>query len=129
MKRNRLSAREWGERVVLALLFVAIGSFIMVVFNPWGHGPLLNRVDDYLAKIGVSILLLVVALLARNSTRCEKYWQVLFAFFYPDRGGLLGIYIRYISDQIPGCDRCHSGWLGSTKVERMLRGRKCDRHL
>lgn len=81
MKRNHLSAREWGERIVLALLFVAIGSFIMIVFNPWGAGPKLNRVDDYLTKIGISILLLVVALLARKSERFEKYWQVLFAFF------------------------------------------------
>ena len=50
MKRNRLSAREWAERIVWALLFVTIGSFIMLVFNPWGKGPILNRVDDYLAR-------------------------------------------------------------------------------
>lgn len=81
MKRNRLLAREWVKRVVLALLFVAKGSFIMVIFNPWGKGPRLNPVDDYLAKIGVSIFLLAVALLARKSNRFEKYWQVLFALF------------------------------------------------
>ena len=81
MKRNRLLAREWGKRVVLASLFVAIGSLIMVIFNPWGKGPKLGPIDDYLAKLGVSIFLLVVALLARKSKRFVKYWQVLFAFF------------------------------------------------
>ena len=82
MKSNRLAAREWGERIVLALLFTAIGSFIMIVFNPWGSGPLLhNRVEDYLAKIGTSVILLVAALLVRRSKRFEKYWQILFALF------------------------------------------------
>ena len=81
MKSNRLSAREWGERIVLALLFTAIASLIMIVFNPWGRGPLLSRVADYLAKIGVSVLLLAAALLVRRSKRFEKYWQILFAFF------------------------------------------------
>ena len=81
MKRNQLTAGKWINRTVLALLFISIGSFIMIVFNPWGKGPLLSPADDYLAKIGVSILLLVVALLARRSERFEKYWQLLFAYF------------------------------------------------
>jgi membrane protease YdiL (CAAX protease family) len=75
MKNNRLSAREWGERIVMALLFVAIGSLIMIVFSPWR--PLLGRVADYLGRIGLIILLLVSVLLVRRSKRFEKYWQVL----------------------------------------------------
>jgi len=82
MKNNRLSAKEWGERFVLAVLFTALGSYMMIVFNPWGSGPLLhNRVEDYLAKISTSIVLLVAALLVRRSKRFEKYWQILYALF------------------------------------------------
>ncbi len=79
--RNRLSAREWAERIVLALLFVAVAGAIIIVFNPWGQGPLLDKVDDYLAKIGTSAVLLAAALLARRSTRFRRYWQLLFACF------------------------------------------------
>ncbi len=82
MKSNRLSARDWGERIVLAVLFTAIGSYLMIVFNPWGSGPLLhNRVEDYLAKIGTSVILLAAALLLRRSERFEKFWQLMFALF------------------------------------------------
>ena len=82
MENNRLSAREWGERIVLAVLFTALGSYMMIVFNPWGSGPLLhNRIEDYLAKISTSLVLLVAALLVRRSKRFEKYWQILFALF------------------------------------------------
>ncbi|MCX6036051.1 MAG: CPBP family intramembrane metalloprotease [Chloroflexi bacterium] len=75
MKNNRLSAREWGERILLALLFTAIGSLIMIVFSPLR--PLLDRVADYLGRIGLILLLLIAVLLVRKSTRFEKYWQVL----------------------------------------------------
>lgn len=78
---SHLSAREWVERIVLAFLFIAIGGFVIIVFSPWGNGPLLGKVDDYLAKIGVSALLLTAALLARRSTRFQRYWQLLFACF------------------------------------------------
>ena len=81
MTSKRLSAREWGERIVVALLFTAIGGFVIICFLPWGEGPLLGKTDDYLAKIGVSVLLLVLALLARRSERLRKYWQILFALF------------------------------------------------
>lgn len=59
VKDNHLSPREWGERIGLALLFAAIGSLIMLVFSPWR--PLLGRVDDYLGRIGLIVLLLIAA--------------------------------------------------------------------
>lgn len=79
MKNSHLSAREWGERIVLALLFTAIGSLIMIVFSPWR--PLLGRVNDYLGRIGLIILLLIAALLVRRSRRYEDHAQVLFGLF------------------------------------------------
>ena len=79
MKTNRLSAREWGERIVLALLFITIGSLIMVVFSPWR--PLLGRVSDYLGRISLTALLLALMLLAHRSQRFEKYRPVLLGLF------------------------------------------------
>ena len=81
MDGERLSARGWGERIVAALLFTAIGGFIITCFMPWGEGPLLGKIDDYLAKIGVSMVLLAGALLARRIERLRPYRQILFALF------------------------------------------------
>jgi membrane protease YdiL (CAAX protease family) len=74
MESNRLSARGWGERILLALLFTAIGSLIIIVFSPLR--PLLDGVADYLGRIGLILLLLIAVLLVRKSRRFEKYWQV-----------------------------------------------------
>lgn len=74
MRNDHSSAREWGERILLALFFTAIAASIMLVFLPWGEEPELGRVPDYLAKIGVSGMLLGAALLARRSERLAKHW-------------------------------------------------------
>jgi len=79
MKNSHLSAREWSERIVLALLFAAIGLLIMTVFSPWR--PLLGRVNDYLGRIGLIILLLIAVLLVRRSRRYKDHAQVLFGLF------------------------------------------------
>lgn len=76
---NHLSVRDWGERILLAFLFTAIGLLIMVVFSPWR--PLLGRVNDYLGRIGLIVILLIALLLLRRSRYCEKHWQVLLGLF------------------------------------------------
>lgn len=81
MKFHQLPVKKWGERIIVALLFTTVTGLIMIVFNPWGAGPILGRMDDYLAKIGMGFLLLAAALLSRKSKRLEKYWQVLFGLF------------------------------------------------
>lgn len=110
MKKNRLLAREWGEWIVLALLFIAIGSLIMIVFSPWGQ-PLLGRVADYLGRIGLIILLLAATLLVRRSKRFEKYWQILFAFFVMTFAVSLDrIFGIYLIDYLGIIDNTPAGW-------------------
>jgi membrane protease YdiL (CAAX protease family) len=97
MQNNHLSAREWGERFVLALLFIAIGSLIYSVFSPMR--PLLDRgalekVVDYLGRIGLITTLLAAVLLARKNKHLEKYGQVLL--------GLLIMAIAVSMDRIFG---------------------------
>jgi membrane protease YdiL (CAAX protease family) len=82
MNINRLLKKEWGERILLALLFVAIGWLIYLVFSPMR--PLLSktavplgRAADYLGRIGLIVTLLTAVLLVRRSPRFEKYGQIL----------------------------------------------------
>jgi hypothetical protein len=81
MVTNRLSGKELLERVIYALVFIALGGFIIIVFNPWGGDPLLGKSVDYLAKLGMGVLLLVAALLVRRSKKFHETWQILFALF------------------------------------------------
>jgi membrane protease YdiL (CAAX protease family) len=74
MKINRPLTNEFVERIVLALLFTAIGSLIYIVFSPLR--PLLDRVTDYLGRIALILLLLMAVWLVRKSKRLEKYGQV-----------------------------------------------------
>jgi membrane protease YdiL (CAAX protease family) len=78
MKNNPLPAREWSERIVLALLFAAVGSLIYIVFSPLR--PLLDRGTDYLGRIVVILLLMVAVLLVRRRKSLEKYWQIINGF-------------------------------------------------
>lgn len=74
MKSNQLTAREWVERVVLALVFLVFGFLIYIVFSPFR--PLLPRIPDYLGRIGLIVLLLAATLLIRRNDRYGKYYQV-----------------------------------------------------
>lgn len=81
MKKNHPSTNEWIERILAALLFTVVAGSIIFVFSPWIPPSVLSRTDDYLAKIGVGLLLLILALLVRRGRRFEKYWKILFALF------------------------------------------------
>jgi uncharacterized protein len=80
MERKHISAGEWIERIVLALLFVAIGGAIMIALKPWGKLFFADDMD-FLVRVGAIILLLVAAGLLRKSRRFEKYWQICYALF------------------------------------------------
>jgi len=76
-----ISKNNWLQRSILALLFIVIGSAIIYFFNPWQYETTLPRIYDYLAKIGVCILLLLLTILARHSQRFHAYWQIPWALF------------------------------------------------
>ncbi len=77
---KRLSTGEWIERIVLALVFVGVGGAIIFMFKPWGK-QLFEPVDNFLWRLGLSIVLLAAAWLTRRSTRLSRYWQVVYAMF------------------------------------------------
>ena len=80
MKIQPLPAREWIERAFVALLFIAVGALIMIVFSPlrplFDKGP--ERVWDYLGRIALVAALLAAALLLwrSRSPRYAKYTPV-----------------------------------------------------
>ena len=142
MKKGRLSAAEWGERILLALLFSAIGLMIVVVFSPWR--PLLSRVTDYLGRIGLIVLLLIAVVLVRRNKRWENHAQILYGLlimaFAVSLDWIFGIYlINYlgINDNTPAgwallklnecavvagviilCTRIFGGSLGSIYIQK-----------
>ncbi len=73
MKIQPLPASEWAERAVAALLFIAVGTLIIVVFSPLR--PLLSHVSDYVGRIVLVAMLLAAVLLLRRSQsqRYSKY--------------------------------------------------------
>lgn len=76
MKNISLTGREWVERILLAFLFVAIGSLIIIVFSPLR--PLLDPVRDYIGRISLSVILLIAVVLLRRSDRYKKFCPVMF---------------------------------------------------
>jgi len=118
MKNNRLSAGEWVERIILALLFIVIGGAIMIVFKPWGRLFLVARFDahlgaiyDFLCRIGMSVLLVVAAVLLRRNKRLEKYWRICFALFILTAALSLALIINtYLFDKLDVSDANIAGW-------------------
>jgi membrane protease YdiL (CAAX protease family) len=107
--KNYFLAGGWGERIVLALLFVAIGSLIMIVFSPWR--PLLGKINDYLGRIGLITLLVVAVLLARQSNHFEKYWLILFGFLIMAVAVSLDwVFGVYLIDHLGIKDTTPAGW-------------------
>ena len=110
MKSNKITTIGWVERIILALGVLALGLSIMTVFNPW-RIPRLDRVNDYLAKIGTGSILCVVALLMRKSKRLNKYWPLVFAFFILTVSIALDfIFAQYLLKYLGVSDSAPIGW-------------------
>jgi len=101
----------WGERLVFAILFIFCSSTIYFLFNPWESGPILDKIPDYLAKIGSSLGLLTLALFARRSHRFHTYWQIIFALFILNAALTLDfIFGQYMIKYLVVLDTTPAGW-------------------
>jgi hypothetical protein len=105
----RLSAGEWVERIILAVLFVAVGGSIYLVFSPLR--PLLDGVPDYLGRIGLIVTLLAAFLLVRRSVRFKKYGQVVLGLLIMSVAVSLDLIIgRYLLHYLKVSDTTAAGW-------------------
>ena len=111
MKNPNQLVSEWGQRIVFALIFTTISASIMIILNPWVAVPKLGWINDYLTKICVGGVLLIVALLARRSKLFEKYWQVIFALFILTVAISLDlVFGKYMIIQLGIIDTTPAGW-------------------
>lgn len=75
MDTHRLSLKDWGVRSALALVFVALGLLLYIVFSPLR--PMLDRSADYLGRIGVTAGLLLIVWFAGKSEQLKPYRSLL----------------------------------------------------
>jgi len=93
----------------LALAFVAIGSVTMVVFSPWA--PLLDRVADYLGRIGLAAVLLAVVMLAARRRRLKKYLPIAVGLLIMHVAVSLDwVFGVYVVDYLGVTDGTPPGW-------------------
>ena len=79
MNSQQLSTKEWIERIVIAVMFTVVGSFIIIVFSQ--YRPMLPGFSDTLGRLGVILFLFISALLARRNKLLNPYWQMIFGLF------------------------------------------------
>ena len=114
MESHRLSFKEWGARAVLALVFVALGLLLYVVFSPLR--PMLDKTVDYLGRIGLTAGLLVAVWLAGRN---EASNHIDPAARTADHGGgnLTGLGLRDLPAGTRGVEQQHSIGNGFVEVE------------
>ena len=114
MPMPRCTPVELSERILLAVLFVALGGLIYTVFNPLRpllNGGTLEKSADYLGRISLCAGLVTATGLVRKSRLLEKYSSILLGMAIMamavslDR--IFGIYLLVylnVSDTVP------AGW-------------------
>ncbi len=75
MRTNPSAANVWLERISFGLLFIFIGSLIILVFSPWR--PLLEKEADYLGRALLVAALAGAVVLAAKKPALEKYRPLL----------------------------------------------------
>jgi membrane protease YdiL (CAAX protease family) len=112
MKNNQLTSRDWIERIGLALLFIGFGALIMIVFKPWGKQFTTDLFDNYLWRIALSLILLVLAWLVKRSRCFEKYWQIFSAIFILSAAlSIDWVFGRFLYDGLHISDSEPIGWV------------------
>jgi membrane protease YdiL (CAAX protease family) len=110
MNTDHLTAPNWLERIILALVFLIVGGAIIVVFTPWGK-PVLGDSVNYIARLILSALLLVAFWLVHRSPRLEKYAQIVFALFILLLAlSLDWVFGSFLFDTLHMNDSLPSGW-------------------
>jgi len=79
MNTKQLPINAPLARIGLALLFVALGSLIIIVFSQ--YRPLLSAPADLLGRLLLLSALLAAALVARRSPSLQPVWRLLFGLF------------------------------------------------
>lgn len=99
MENHRFSSKEWGARAALAVVFVALGMLIYIVFSPLR--PMLEGSADYLGRIGVSTGLLVMTWLAGRKEHLKPYRSLLLGLLIMSVATSLDwVFANYLLDHV-----------------------------
>ena len=110
MMEQYFTHSKWIKRIAEGILFVTLGSLIMLIFNPWGH-PYLSKVADYLGRIGLTTFIFTATYFIRRSQRFNQYWQILFALSILMLAVSLDrIFGVYLIDYLGITDDTPAGW-------------------
>lgn len=110
MKNIRLSKLEWLERILAGVLFLGIGSLVILVFSPW-RPLIVNRMDDYLARIALSAALLVLVIAVNRNPLLERFRQILTGLLILSVAVSVQLIMgRYLQDSLRVSDALPSGW-------------------
>jgi membrane protease YdiL (CAAX protease family) len=98
-----------AERAIVLVVFLALGTLIMLIFSPWR--PALDRRYDYLGRLVLIAVLFLASQSARNRPQLQKYWLVLFGLFTLITASSLD-YISgiYLIKQVGITDATPAGW-------------------
>lgn len=123
MKTLELPKTRRGERLSFILLFLLSASLIYYFFVPWGPDQVLAKIPDYLAKIFVGVLLLLLTFLARRSQRFQQYWQIIFALFVLHLTiSLTKVFGIYVIKELGILDTTPAGWAFQKLNEAFIAG-------
>lgn len=123
MKTLELPKTRRGERLSFILLFLLSASLIYYFFVPWGPDQVLAKIPDYLAKIFVGVLLLLLTFLARRSQRFQQYWRIIFALFVLHLTiSLTKVFGIYVIKELGILDTTPAGWAFQKLNEAFIAG-------
>ena len=78
MKTTQVSSPKWYARVGVALLFLLVGGFIVLVISPLKPYFNVYHRYDYLTRVAAGALLLIVAFLGRRLKWDARFLQVIY---------------------------------------------------
>lgn len=111
MKTLEKAKSRRSESLLLSILFMLCASLIYYFFVPWGSSQVLAKIPDYLAKISVGILLLILTFLARRNHLLQRYWRIIFALFILHLTiSLTKVFGIYMIKELGVLDTTPSGW-------------------
>lgn len=70
---------HWIEKIILGIVFVAVGTLIIVVFS--SYRPVLKGRADTIGRILLFLILFSIALITKQDSHLKQYWLLFWGLF------------------------------------------------
>lgn len=121
MENAQSRTGKWLDRIVSLFLFLGIGSLIILVFSPWR--PMFKNNDslDYLGRLAVAVVLLIVVLLVQNKDWATKYKPLLTALWILSVAVLVDVVFGvFLIKHLNVTDAAPKGWAAQKLNESVI---------